>query len=928
MPKTKEEMRMTNSRDYVPDPNYVAEDKEKEKLVLKLGNMITDRYLVKYTNTMNTSDPEYWALNAVLTKEEVKFLLSFKKTRVAYSPEEIAKRNNMSLEDTKKMIDHLCWVGVLEMNRENEDHHKQYNVPIFVPGSAEFMMMNDELTAQHPELATFFNLMTQMPLEGVTPMVPPGGAGIGMHVIPVEKAIEHENKSVSVEHISHWLKKYDKYSVGQCTCRKQQAMRGEGSGEINGEYCMGVGDMAEYCVDKGMGRYISYEEALELLERCERHGFVHQITNIDGEDKIVAICNCAPGVCNALRTSQLYNTPNMSASAYRAHVDAAKCVACGKCVEVCPVGAAKLGQKLCTKNGPVKYPVTLLPDATAWTPDNWNKNYREDAKINCYETGTAPCKTACPAHLPIQGYVKMASEGRYMDALKLIKQDNPFPAVCGAICNRRCEDACTRGTIDQPIAIDEIKKFIAEQELNAETRYVPLCENGEGKMWGDDYKIAVIGSGPAGLTCAYYLRENGYNVTVYEKENRLGGMLTIGIPSFRLQKNVIEAEIDVLRQMGVEFKMGVEVGKDVTIQQLREEGYKGFYLAIGAQGGRLAGVPGEDAEGVITGVDFLRQVNLGKADKLYGDVVVVGGGNVAVDVARTAARLTSGKVTMLCLEGEHEMPAADDEVADAKAEDIVVNNGWGPKEVLTENGKVVGVVFKKCTRVYDEQHRFAPEYDENETITVPCSHVLLSIGQSIQWGNLLDGTAVELNRNGTAKADGITYQTAEKDIFVGGDVYTGPRFAIDAIAAGKKAADSLNRFVHPGQSLTIARDLREFKELNKNDIVIEEYDNSKRQVPGSKAVNPRSTFDDVRLTLTEEQVKTEAKRCLGCGASVVDVNRCIGCGLCTTKCQFDAIHLTRDVPHASDMYRCEDKIIPAAKYAAKREIKILLNKNK
>ncbi|MBQ9036263.1 MAG: FAD-dependent oxidoreductase [Erysipelotrichaceae bacterium] len=928
MPKTKEEMRMTNSRDYVPDPNYVAEDKEKEKLVLKLGNMITDRYLVKYTNTMNTSDPEYWALNAVLTKEEVKFLLSFKKTRVPYSPEEIAKRNNMSLEDTKKMIDHLCWVGVLEMNRENEDHHKQYNVPIFVPGSAEFMMMNDELTAQHPELATFFNLMTQMPLEGVTPMVPPGGAGIGMHVIPVEKAIEHENKSISVEHISHWLKKYDKYSVGQCTCRKQQAMRGEGSGEINGEYCMGVGDMAEYCVDKGMGRYISYEEALELLERCERHGFVHQITNIDGEDKIVAICNCAPGVCNALRTSQLYNTPNMSASAYRAHVDAAKCVACGKCVEVCPVGAAKLGQKLCTKNGPVKYPVTLLPDATAWTPDNWNKNYREDAKINCYETGTAPCKTACPAHLPIQGYVKMASEGRYMDALKLIKQDNPFPAVCGAICNRRCEDACTRGTIDQPIAIDEIKKFIAEQELNAETRYVPLCENGEGKMWGDDYKIAVIGSGPAGLTCAYYLRENGYNVTVYEKENRLGGMLTIGIPSFRLQKNVIEAEIDVLSQMGVEFKMGVEVGKDVTIQQLREEGYKGFYLAIGAQGGRLAGVPGEDAEGVITGVDFLRQVNLGKADKLDGDVVVVGGGNVAVDVARTAARLTSGKVTMLCLEGEHEMPAADDEVADAKAEDIVVNNGWGPKEVLTENGKVVGVVFKKCTRVYDEQHRFSPEYDENETITVPCSHVLLSIGQSIQWGNLLDGTAVELNRNGTAKADGITYQTAEKDIFVGGDVYTGPRFAIDAIAAGKKAADSLNRFVHPGQSLTIARDLREFKELNKNDIVIEEYDNSKRQVPGSKAVNPRSTFDDVRLTLTEEQVKTEAKRCLGCGASVVDVNRCIGCGLCTTKCQFDAIHLTRDVPHASDMYRCEDKIIPVAKYAAKREIKILLNKNK
>lgn len=423
--------RMVNERDFRPDKNKPIVDEEKKKLVLKLGTMITDRYLVKYTHTMKTDDPEYWALDAVLTKEEVKFLLSFKKTRVPYLPEEIAKRNNMSLEDTQKMIDHLCWVGVLEMNRENPEHRKQYNVPIFVPGSAEFMMMNDELTDEHPELATFFNLMTQMPLEGVTPMIPPGGAGVGMHVIPVEKAIEHESKSVSVEHISHWLSKYDKYSVGQCTCRKQQAMRGEGTGDIGGEFCMGVGDMAEYCVDKGMGRYITYDEAIEILERAERHGFVHQITNIDGEEKIVAICNCAPGVCNAIRTSQLYNTPNMSRSAYRAKVDKEKCVACGKCVEVCPVGAAKLGQKLCTKNGEIKYPMTELPDAKRWSEHKWNPNYRDDAKINVYETGTAPCKTACPAHLAIQGYVKMAKEGRYLDALKLIKQDNPLPAEIG-----------------------------------------------------------------------------------------------------------------------------------------------------------------------------------------------------------------------------------------------------------------------------------------------------------------------------------------------------------------------------------------------------------------------------------------------------------------------------------------------------------------
>ena len=920
--------RMVNQRDFRADPNYKPADPEKAKLILKLGTMITDRYLVKYTKTMKYDDPEYWALDEVLTKEEAQFLLNFKKTRVPYDVETLAQMNNMTVEACQKMIDHLCWIGLVAMTREGKEKKKHYNVPIFVPGSAEFMMMNDELTAQHPNLATFFNLMTQMPLENVTPMIPLGGAGVGMHVIPVEKAIEHESKSVSVEHISHWLKKYDKYSVGQCTCRKQQTMRGEGSGEINGEFCMGVGDMAEYCVDRGMGRYITYEEALEILERAERHGFVHQITNIDGEDKIVAICNCAPGVCNAIRTSQLYNTPNMSRSAYRAHVEKEKCVACGKCVEVCPVGAAKLGQKLCTKDGEVKYPVTELPDAKKWTADNWNVHYREDAKINCYDSGTAPCKTACPAHIAVQGYLKMAKEGRYMDALKLIKQDNPLPAVCGAVCNRRCEDACTRGTVDEPIAIDEVKKFISGLELKQEHRYIPVCEKDDGGMWGPDYKMAIIGAGPAGLSCAYYLRTRGYDVTVFDKNPQPGGMLQYGIPSFRLEKDVLAAEIDVLRQMGVEFRCGVEVGKDLTLAQLKEQGYKAFYLAIGLQGGRKAGVPGEDAAGVESGIAFLNRVNRDHSVRLEGDVVVVGGGNVAVDVARTAARTTGGKVTMLCLESKAEMPAAKDEVDEAKEEGIQVMNGWGPKEILTENGKVTGIVFKRCTAVFDGQHRFAPQYDENETVTLPCTTVLQAIGQSAEWGELLQGTKVELNRNGTVAHDPVTFETGEPGIFVGGDIGHGARFAIDAIADGKKACESMHRYVHPGQSQTIARDLREFKELDKSSVLIDPhgFDTAGRNVPGRKPGDPRNSFGDVRLTFTEEQAKAEANRCLSCGASVVDLNRCIGCGLCTTRCEFDAIHLSRDLPDASRMIRCEDKMGVVAKYAAKREMKILLGK--
>lgn len=916
--------RMTNERDYKQVEGYKPQDPEKAKLVLKLGMMITDRYIVKYTKSMKMDDPEYWALDHVLTKEEVIFLLNFKKTRVPYKIPELAKMNNMSEEDTQKMIDRLCWIGMVEMNRENPEHEKQYNVPIFVPGSAEFMMMNDKLTEEHPEMATFFNLMTQMPLEGVTNLIPLGGAGVGMHVIPVEKAIEHESKSVDVEHISHWLKKYDKYSVGQCTCRKQQTMRGEGSGEINGEFCMGVGDMAEYCVDRGMGRYITYEEAIEVLKRAEDHGFVHQITNIDGEDKIVAICNCAPGVCNAIRTSQLYNTPNMSRSAYRAHVDKTKCVACGKCVEVCPVGAAKLGQKLCKKDGTeVEYPLTQLPDKHKWSNKKWNPNYREDSKINVYDSGTAPCKTACPAHIAIQGYIKMALEGRYDEALRLIKQDNPLPAVCGAICNRRCEDACTRGTVDSPLAIDEIKKFLAYRELEQKNRFIPKCENDEGKMWGPGFKMAVIGSGPAGLSCAYYLRTRGYDVTVFEKEEKRGGMLVNGIPNFRLEKSILEAEIAVLDEMGVEFKCGVEVGKDVTIQELRDQGYKAFYLAIGLQGGRKPGVPGEDAEGVLSGVEFLRNVSLDNTKKLDGDVVVIGGGNVAVDVARTAYRLTDGKVTMLCLESEKEMPAAADEVHEAKEESIIVNNGWGPELIIVEDGKVTGVKFKRCVSVYDTEHKFNPQYDENDTITVPCSNVLLAIGQSAVWNDLLKGTKVELRRNGTVVADPVTYQTAESDIFVGGDIYHGARFAIDAIADGKKACESMHRYVHPGQSLTINRDLREFKELNKDDILIEGYDNAGRQVPGIKEGASPKSFNDTRLPFTEEQIKTEASRCLSCGATIVDLNRCIGCGLCTTRCEFDAIHLTRDLPHASDMIRCEVKMGKVLKYALKRSFKIM-----
>ena len=932
-------------------------EKDVQKAYCKLGQRITDVVPHKLLG-VKADHPEYWGLREVLTPEMVD-VCNKMKLRKFYYFEELLKMNpQYEAIELQKLLDDMSYIGIIEYDYSDRyDHNKpivdeknfprtkRYRVPFFVPGSAELFNSSLDRIEKNPAVTSFFERMTFIPLANITQMVQPGGMGIGMHVIPVEKAIDDadkavksisldqkidaKNESVDLEHISYWLDKYEGHiSAGICSCRASRAVLGDGCTDDCNDWCIQLGDMADYTVETKRAHYITKERALEIFALAEKNGYVHQITNIDGSEHIFDICNCNVRICNALRTSMLFNTPNLSRSSFTSRVTKEKCVACGKCVEICPAGAVKLGQKLCDKAGnEVKYKHVPLPDAIRWGEYAWDENYRDNqVKSNTYDKGSAPCKAACPAHVPIQAYLDLAKQGKYRESLAMIKTENPFPSVCGRVCNKRCEAECTRGKIDAPVSIDAVKKFVADLELNSKDRYVPekVVQSVYGKF---DEKIAIIGGGPAGLSAAYYLAEMGYTPTVFEKNSRPGGMLTYGIPSYKLEKDVIEAEIDVIRQLGAEIKCGVEVGKDITIQQLKDQGYKAFFIAIGCQGGRRPGVKNDTAEGTDIAVEYLRKNYEDKKD-FTGDVVVVGGGNVAIDCARNAHRLNAKSVKMFSLETREEMPASKDEVAEALEENIEICNAWGPKEVLVnDKGQVTGIIFKKCLRTIDpETGKFSPAYDENETMEVKADKIVFAIGQAIEWGKLLEGTKVKFWHGNYPVADKFTYQTDDPDIFVGGDVYTGPKFVIDAIAAGHEVAESLHRHARPNAHLTIGRNRRQYTPLNKDDITFPDYDKAGRQEAGMDAsIDHKNSFKDAHLTLTEEQVKIETSRCLSCGASYVDPNKCIGCGLCTTKCQFDAIHLYRDHPECTDMRNGDDKVLALLKYATKRAFKIIAN---
>ena len=859
--------------------------------ILKLATKISLESLTYTGITYN--DPEYRILEPIVSDDmcEVMMHMRLETPRTA---EDIARRAKKSVEFTQTQLDKLVTCGVIRAR--TVDGAPGYYYPIWVPGIMEGILANREQCDKYPDLGYCFEEYTRRRISVLAPVMAPGMSF--MRVMPVMSAIENNSRTASYDEISTLIDKAEIVSVGPCSCRRARRLMGEGCGHLEEDMCMYLNENARTYIKTGAHREVSKEEAYQILKRAEDNGLVHEINQAPGFEDASAICNCCGCSCFALRIGEYFRKPDSLRSNFVAKVDKQNCVACGQCVENCQMNALKLGQKLCSTEPVVGDVSSVEYRNSMWKKSDYNVDYRTN-RTDVVSTGTAPCKAQCPAHIPVQGYIKLASQGRYTEALELIKKENPFPAVCGRICNKACEDACTRGSIDSPIAIDDIKKFIAEKDLEAGTRYVPKMLNQIGKPYPE--KIAVIGAGPAGLSCAYYLAVKGYPVTVFEKEKLLGGMLTMGIPSFRLDKAVVNAEIDVLRELGVQFKTGVEVGKDVTLDQLRSEGFKAFYLGIGASRGAGLGCPGEELGGVSTGIDFLRRVNQGEKPEVGSDVAVIGGGNVAIDVARAALRLGAENVTIIYRRSRDEMPAADDEIAEAEEEGVKFRFLASPVEILGD-GKCESLKLELMELGEADARGRRKAVGTGKFETVPVTAVLSAIGQKIDLSGIAD---FETDKNGTVVVSLPSYQTSVADVFAGGDVVTGPKFAIDAIAAGKEASISIHRFVHPGQTQNLGRDNRDYKALDASTIAISvgSFDTAPRQKAASgSAAEAKKTFKDLRGTLTEEQIKKEASRCLGCGCVVIDEDLCVGCGICTTKCKFDAIRLEKTIDNKGKTY--------------------------
>jgi heterodisulfide reductase subunit A-like polyferredoxin len=500
------------------------------------------------------------------------------------------------------------------------------------------------------------------------------------------------------------------------------------------------------------------------------------------------------------------------------------------------------------------------------------------------KNGHAPCKVECPAHINVQGYIQLIKKKEYLKAVNLIRERNPLSAICGRVCNHPCEAKCTRNSVDSSVAIRLLKRFASDKEMEmVASGQLALPE--EKPYPSGAKKVAVVGAGPAGLTAASDLADLGYAVTVYEASPAAGGMLRYGIPEYRLPKNVLDYEIELIRRKGISFVFNTRVGADIPLEKLRQDN-DALFLSVGIQNSRKLGVEGEDKAGISYGVEFLRQAaQQDNPPGVKGKVIVIGGGNVAVDVARTARRLGAASVEMVCLEQRYEMPALPEEVAATLEENIGINSGWGPRRILG-NGAVAGIELKRCTRVYDETGRFSPVYDDNDITSLMADQIIVAIGQALDR-QVISDTDIAIER-GCFKTDPVTLETSIKGVFAGGDDVSGAASVIGAVAAGKRAAESIDRYLK-GEDMVPARFESTVKPLPENLLPTAK---DKAKIPRVEApalpVNERTgNFSEIEQGLTEEAALAETERCLNCAL-------CSECSQCVTACDQHAIDHTMD----------------------------------
>jgi NADPH-dependent glutamate synthase beta subunit-like oxidoreductase len=504
------------------------------------------------------------------------------------------------------------------------------------------------------------------------------------------------------------------------------------------------------------------------------------------------------------------------------------CTACGRCEDACPNGIGIL------------YIVRALRHAS---PDQWIPE-------------GAPCVLACPVQIDIPGYVKLVAEGKIDEAYSLIREKVPFPGILGRVCTRPCEEACRRGDVfDQPIAICALKRYAADTAGNLPEE-ISNVEKDTGR------KVAVIGAGPAGLTAAFYLRKKGHEVAVFEERPEPGGMMRFGIPDYRLPQEVVEREIAQVLDLGIGLYTGKKMGRDFDLDQLKAQGYEAVFLAVGAQLSRRIELEGAELDDVMWGVDFLYAVNEGEAIALKDRVLVVGGGNVAIDVALTALRLGAKEVTLACLEAREEMPANRWEIEEALEEGVMLMPSWGPKRIKGENGRVSGVELIQCTCVFDEEGNFCPAFG-TETATVDADQVILAIGQAPDLSCIGNREALRVEQ-GSLEVDHETQGTEIPWVFAGGDMVRVPGTIVDAIAAGRRAASAIDRYL-AGDGLideTLVENSSAESYTGKRE---EGFADLKRATMRTMPVSERhSGFSEVELGFDEEQAVQEAKRCLQC----------------------------------------------------------------